>query len=133
MVNVGDTVYYLPHEAHALQADRNGDYAWVMGRKIQRPTTGGRFVADVEELSGKDLRDYLELIRRHPDPERERANLVFLRPAKPWTAQVTAVHDDGSADLDIVSPNGGITLHYPGVPNDETQQKPHSFYTGKGG
>jgi hypothetical protein len=31
---------------------------------------------------------------------------------RPWSAVVTAVHEDGSADLDIHYPDGGITFHY---------------------
>jgi hypothetical protein len=118
---VGDKVLYVPHEIHAFQPDAAGNLAWVIGRKV--PPSG-----NVEELSGKTLQEYLDLIRRSSDPTRARQDLVLMRPSKPWAAVVTAVNEDGTASLDIASTTGGVTLHYRGIPLDSSARKPHSFY-----
>jgi hypothetical protein len=124
---VGDKVGYVVHEAHALKPDAKGDYPWHMGvrRAVNRR---GRAEEQVEELEGKELNDYLNFLRRHPNPAEERKRLVFLRPKTSWPTIVTALNDDGSAALDVQSAQGGVTLHEPSVPLDMTRLRPHSFH-----
>ena len=105
---VGDKVLYLPHVNHALHL-HHGDLGWVIGRKHSTPTRNG-MVEEVEELWGDRLTEFLGALKRSPNSSQERANMVFIRPNKPWPAVITAVNDDGTVNVDIDAGNG-FTLH----------------------
>lgn len=135
---VGDVVEYLPHMCHAFNHNGNNEYPWVIGMKKnphyeEHPHTGEKvLVEDVVELEESRLhRHVLPGIAQAPNPGEERKKLVPLRPTKPWRAVVRGVRDDG-LDLDIDSNIGVgmITLHYDGVPVDESGTTPHSCRKG---
>jgi hypothetical protein len=121
-MEVGKKVLYLPAEHHAMQRVGN-EHAWVMGRKHMNR----QGQPDVEELGARRLQEVLGFIHRHPNPQEERKNLVFLRPNKPWEATVTTVHDDGTVDLDVVVGNG-FTLHERNIRVDEGKKTPHTCH-----
>lgn len=118
---VGGAAFYLPSIDHATNANQAGQFPWVLGVKTH---TG-----EVKELAGKALADHLRWLKRQGrNPIAENKRLVPVRPGAPWPAKVTAVNDDGTVNLDIQSNNGGVTLHYDGVPVDPTKQEPHSCH-----
>jgi hypothetical protein len=121
-MEVGDKVFYVPAECHALTPDRDGNLPWSVGRKYLRPSWEGvrpnappESKEHVEVLEGRRLREYMAVLRRHPNPAEERRNLVFLAPRAAWPAAVAAVNEDGTVDLDVQAPHPGVTLHERGV------------------
>ena len=117
-MEIGQRVDYLPAAHYATHRDLKGDYAWVIGRKridYDVDARGNRQPREtVVEMSPNEAEVYLDALRRHPNPAEEKKNLVLLRPAKAWTAVVTAIGEDGSVDLDVTVGNG-FTLHERGV------------------
>lgn len=110
----GDKVHYIPDIIHALHKDRSGNYPWAIGRKelVQRVTGGRAFMEErVVELEGIDLENFLEAIKRHPNPAEESRRIAFIRPVRYWPATVREVNQDGTVHLDVEVGNG-FTLHY---------------------
>ena len=137
-MNPEDKVFYIPHAAHALQKNLRGEYSWIMGWKT-KVIKKGQLVDEVEELEGAKLDEYIAQIRRHPQPEVEKKNLVFLRPNPNalWPATVASVNPDGTVNLDILAHatlvggqyiGNGVTLHYRNVPADHAKKSPHTCH-----
>ena len=130
-LKVGDVVEYLPHVCHAQNRCRvTGDFPWVMGLKrvrINDSTTPPTKEQYVEELSDNDLAKYFGWLKRtHPDmAEKEKKNLVFIRPKAPWSAKVVAVNADGTVDLAIASNQGGVTLNYQNIQVVDVESTTH--------
>jgi hypothetical protein len=136
-LQVGDEVWYLPHECHAYNCNANNEYPWVVGERKnphyeENPDTGEKeLVEDVVELDEGFLhRVTLPTIHRSPDPREAKKRLVPLRPAKPWKAIVCNVNPDGTVDLNVESNQGVgmITLGYKNVPLDETKAVHHTCH-----
>ncbi len=114
MVNIGDSVKYVPSIEHGTERSVAGVYAWVIGKKTKQVSGKGRPVDTVAELSGQVLDKFMESIRRNPE---QRKNMILVRPAMVWDAKVVNVNKDGSVDLDIHSGiNPCVTLHYSSIP-----------------
>ncbi len=129
-VSVGDRVYYLPDNCHATNQNADGSYPYVMGLRtatFDQRTQKQSFT--VRELDDRQLKEYLNFVRRSPNVGAERGNLVPLRPAAAWPAIVTAVNANGTVDLDVASNNGGVTLHYRNIKVDRKRKRFHSCYT----
>ena len=120
MLNVGGEVKYIPHAAHALEFDANGECPWVISYTD--------FNGKVEILEGNRIKEVLSAIKRYPDPAAERKKLGFVRPRIAWPANIRNVNEDGTVDIDVKSlSNEGVTLHYDHIPfNDE--HAPHTCY-----
>ncbi len=119
-MNVGEKVSYLPGEFHTLSQDRQGHYCfewfWTQGKSSGQELTDD----DLQQAAPKKLNNKYVWGNR----------LVGIKPGKPkhgWKATVMACHEDGSADLDIEDPRGGVMLSYFGVKHDETKTQLHSF------
>lgn len=128
----GDKVHYVVHEVHSKQPNLQGDFPWVHGLKTGRKDRDGK--DEVLELTANELRVKLEGVRRTPEAHRDRVmkQLVLLRPAFTWAATVREVRTvDGRqvADLDITDATSIMTLHYDGVPIDETKSQAHSCHS----
>jgi len=125
----GDKVMYVPDKIHALRPDANGKYPWVLGKKVTVIKDRKKEI-EIQEIGseGKGVNAFVTSIRRSPNPAKAMEQLVFLRPADPWPATVSAIHEDGSADLDVKSNQGGVTLHLPNVPADPAGTTPHSYH-----
>lgn len=138
-IQVGDTVWYVPHISHAFNCNQNNEYPWAIGMKKnphyeENPDTGEQeLVEDIVEVKEGDLhRNVLPHVFRHPNPKEERKKLIPLRPKNPWRATITALNPDGTANIDIDSNIGAgmVTLHYRNVPHDPQAQTPHSWHKG---
>lgn len=131
-IKPGDRVDYVPHPCHALQKDSlTGDHPWVLGvRHTRNRLVQGRaeVYEEIEELQDKRVEEYLGYLKRHPSPDEERKNLVLVRPNACWPAVVRAVNGDGTANLDVRSHQGGVTLHYDRVPLDPAGTAAHTFH-----
>ncbi len=124
-MKVGDKVKYVPDKVHSRERDRNGNFPWVIGKKIK----GG----GVQEMSHNEYALMLRGLAKMPEEQRRRMmeTLVHVRPALLWDATVRDVVDLPSGKqlvcVDIVSgTNPGITLHCDNVPVDETGVVPHT-------
>lgn len=123
-IKVGDTVNFVPGKEHAFFKDTNtNEYPWVMGWE-KNPQ------GDVEELTTDRLEVVLNALRLHPDPERERKRLKFLRPNIVWNGVVKAVNNDGTVDVDVHCKRTGGTLHYKSVSVDPAKKTPHTCHKG---
>lgn len=101
-VSVGDTVGYVPSEAHAFE-ERDGKYAWQVSQK--KPA--GMFPLSDFELA--------KLLKR-----RAHDNSVVLVPIAPkatWKATVREVKGTAIC-LDFPGKFEGITMHCEDVPHD---------------
>lgn len=124
-MEVGDAVKFIPGKEFALQRNQTGgphgpagSYPWVLGR-----VKG----ADVLELTDKDAEKFLDFIRRAPDVKMALRQLALVRPKHSWPATVTAVHEDGTVDVDVQSNMGGVTMHLTNVPiGDVADPEPHT-------
>ncbi len=127
----GDKVLYVPDQVHARQRDRDGAYPWVFGWKTGRKvidTTGAR-TDEVVELDAAETSLKIAHIRRQTPArqESESTKLVFIRPNIRWQATVKLVDEEaGTANLDVIDGTTGTTLHYNGVPIDDSGKAPHS-------
>lgn len=117
MAMVGDSVKYIPDEAHGLDIMPDGTTAWDYG--TVNPKT-----KQVEKLTPDLLGNLLNIIRR--DPERK-SLLVPMGPAHAWPALILKLNDDGTADLGITSPLPGVALGYFKVPYDASGKTPGSW------
>jgi hypothetical protein len=136
-VHIGDTVHYVPHECHALEADARGEYPWRLGRddvvlKPKAVEVDGKMVErlehthETEVLSGHRIGEYLSYLKRAVPGEKRK--LRRLEPLRTYPATVAAVHDDGSVDLVIKHPRSGVTLEYVGVHLDHKAALPHTCH-----
>jgi hypothetical protein len=110
-VQVGEAVLYYPHEDHALDGGgcyfhwhhhcpKDGKRQFREGQRLL--TVGdGDLVHQGLLANGLQRDDAGQLQTRHGD------HPVRPGPARqPWPATVLAVHEDGTADLDIRHPDG---------------------------
>jgi len=127
-----DQVYYLPDKAHAFDKGLSGNYPWVFGRKriVHVPRAHGHFESreEMDELKGRDLEQFIEMLRRSPNKQEMLKDIVLLRPCEAWPAVVTCVNPDGTVDLDVQSNNSGCTLHYRNVVVDHSRTRDHSCH-----
>lgn len=124
-MQVGDKVQYIPAKCHALNRDIKGDYPWVLGqRRFKR--VGGKQIEEIEELKDKRIGEYLTYLSRHPNPDKERENLVFIRPRETWPSVITAINEDDTVDLDVQSNQGGFTLHLKGIRVSDSTTDPNT-------
>lgn len=124
-VNVGDEVLYVPGVEHAFKKVTGKPYPWAVGLRKRQQGRGGKAVETVEEMSERDMDEYHRRKGMHAGEE-----LTYLRPSVLWAAVVTAVHEDGSADLDVTYQLAGVILHQLRVGRDETRTKPNTFSAG---
>ena len=120
-VQVGDRVKYTPHECHWNDTCKAGNrqYSFV------HHESGGHGKKD----SPAQMHLLGEMRQRRPDGSVEMASGAVVRPHAPacsWDAVVTAVHEDGAADLEIQHPRGGVTLGYRRVPCSDSIA-PHTW------
>lgn len=116
-MNIGDQVFYVPHQCHAKEKDAQGNLQWVVGAEVTK-YVNGRAQKVVQELTGKALEQYLKSKRP----------IQYIRPAVVWPAIVTQVNDNGTVNLNIQGANTGVTLHYDNVSIDEVSQEPHTCH-----
>lgn len=103
-INVGDQVFYSPHEDHALDPTAQGDTCFHFVHTegpVGKAVTGGHG----RLRKGRDGK----LRTRNGDGHAVRHN----GPRSYWPATVVHVNADGSADLEIKHPIGCVTLLYP--------------------
>jgi hypothetical protein len=110
-VAVGDKVWYVPAWCHHLDRSPKGVRVWEF-----------RHTQDSKNFRKGDPVDWgtvgaASILNRHPATgQLVTLNGYIVEPGEPfedWPAVVTAVHPDGSADLEITHPFGGITMEYP--------------------
>lgn len=127
----GDAVFYIPHEIHSKQMNRQGDFPWIHGMKTGKKNRDGS--DEVVELTHSEAALKFNGIRNAPESRRqaELKRLVMVRPATKWSAIVRDVRTvDGKqvADLDIVDATTLAILHYDGVPIDATGLVAHTCH-----
>lgn len=127
MPEIGDRVHYLPGSEQAFLKGQDGTYPWAIGLK-RYGMVGNKVQEIVDELSHKQLDEYLDFLHRCPDPTAERKRIVFLRPKVAWPAVVTEILENGNLALEVQSSNTGVTLHYASVPEDRTLTRGHSWH-----
>ena len=122
-IKIGDKVMYVPDYCFATTPDAEGNFPWVVGRKVP----GRRGEDTTEELSDKELRHRLTKVRKDRTPF-GRAGLELLRPKKLWEGVVTAVRDNGKFNVRIEGTRPGIVLEQCNVEVDPTGKKPHTIH-----
>lgn len=120
-MKAGDQVLYVPHEIHARTPDHRGRLPWAIGVR-------GRRDDGVKRVQGEELNRRLHQVKKNKS-SLDKEGLVLMHPVQLWRATVRAVSADGkTADLDILSPTGFVTLHDDGVEIDPTGKKAHSCH-----
>jgi len=123
LVEKGDRVSYVPDAAHALNKDRDGNYAWAHYNKRDK---------DKEPLSHDEVDAHLV---SHVITHKGR-NSFLLVPLEPtegvaWKAIVTGVNPDGTVNLDIPHPDpnlAGVTLNYNNIKEDPGRTIAHTWH-----
>ncbi len=110
-METGDTVYYVPDEAHALNRDHLGNFAWEFGLTSDNPKKDKLHV-----FSDEELRTFLDKVAKKRPKLLER--LVKIRPKIRWPSTVRAVGEGGALDLDVHAFHG-ITHHVDAVPSGD--------------
>ncbi len=103
-MNIGDKCEWVPSVEHHLEI-KDGKYAWEHAIKIRGKD---------EVQSFEDVGNFIRRNAKRPE------TLKTLFPTNPqctYPATVTEVEGD-KVSLDIVSPIGGVTLHYENVAVD---------------
>ncbi len=103
-MNIGDKVQWVPSIEHHLEV-KDGKYAWEHAIK-------SRDKLEVQTMD--EIRLFLKRNAKHAEALK---NLIATKPQCTYSATVTAGEGD-KVGLDIVSPIGGVTLHYDNVPID---------------
>lgn len=133
-MNIGDKVLYVPAQCFARHKNaqsplfKDGEYAWVIGRKRQATDKFTREVTEtVDELHGLDLTNFISQVSGSPDPQAWR-QVAFVRPNTSWPAIVTGTWADGTVDLDVNCGGNGVTQHMDHVKIDQDGKQPHSCH-----
>ncbi len=103
-MNIGEKCEWVPSIEHHLEM-KDGKYAWEHARKQGN---------DLKPMNTDQVVAFLKQNARRPETLKL---LVATKPQCTYPATVTAGEGDKVA-LDIVSPIGGVTLHYDNVPVD---------------
>lgn len=122
-MEVGDKVLYVPSEVHAKHKNSDGEYAWVIGRKLKGVLT---------ELSTREAEKFLATLRGSIRGGSRSGELICIRPNCSWPALVGCVNSDGTVAIDVDCGGNGVTLHLDSVKVDQVDKKPGTVHVGDG-
>ncbi len=124
-MKAGDKVLYVPSECHLLSMDAKGEFCfeWINDHS-GHPRAG-------QEETTERLVKVGGVKKDNNGRFATKKGGMSLKPGKPrfgWPATIKTVNEDGSADLEIEDPRGGVTLEYPKVKCDPDGNSLHSFH-----
>lgn len=125
MAAVGDKVLYVPHICHAKDKIHDGTYSWALAWKDEETGNVG------DPMTSHEIKarlGYINRLGRMKPPIAKHHHLIHLGPQVTWPAVISAVHDDGTCDLEISHPHGGVTLSYAGLQEDKAGKIPHTWH-----
>jgi hypothetical protein len=119
MAAKGDKVLYWPDLTHCLEIDSHGDYLWTFifqnGPREGQPASANEINKARRQMPG------MALITD------QSFQIVPTAPRFAWKATIDGLNEDGTADLTVEHPRGGIQLIYRSVPHS-TSNRLHTWH-----
>ncbi len=121
-ISVGQKVKYVPSLDFAYNRDLQRNFPWTFAAQVRN------FQGKLEsrELTTDELKKFL---KGQPNGTRLKEVVTPVKPRIHWDAVVMAVHEDGSADVDVQFHLPGVTQSLERVfQGTAAQNIPNTFY-----